>query len=326
MRLKQNFHTINKVDVTTAIDLYIKQCQSRNLSPRTIEIYKFHLDWFEKYLQSHSFDSIEDVSAVTVREYIRSIQLPDRSPSTVHCSFRVVRSFLKFCIVDELVSGSVLNGVTAPRLPKKIMPVLTEQEIQVIIDHLSTWDTTSPAERTLDDLFALRNLALFLFMLDSGLRIAEAANIKLEHIDLTSGRVFVDQGKGAKDRVVFISEQSVKYIRKYIRYSGIADQPYLWIGQMGPLTKEGLQTIFRQISLKTKILVNPHKIRRTFATMMLRNGADLYRLKELMGHSDLRTLELYLRTTDADLMNLHVKCSPIRGIRLYNGLNSSLRS
>jgi site-specific recombinase XerD len=297
--------------------LYIAACRSRRLSKRTIEAYNYYLNWFESWAKSVTVTDVRAVDATIIRNFLVSIQTSalgkKRSPNTIHGMSRVLRSFYVFLEKEEVVPVSPMRKVSAPKLPKRIMPALSEDEVRAFIVHWSQWERKPRNERTGLDLFQLRNLALFFFLLDTGLRVEECSRVLMSDVDIKTGRVFVRCGKGENDRVTFASEATLKYVRQYIRLLS-SDSKALWIGQYGPIGSDGIQMIFKRVSRELQIQVSPHKIRRTFAIMMLRNGADLYRLKELMGHSDIRTLERYLAIDENELGICVSKNSPVNSI------------
>lgn len=302
-------------EVSDQVKQYLDSCRARRLSSRTIETYSFYLDWLTKWCHEIGVSDVRELNPILLRQYMQWAQQPgargNRSPYTLHGAFRVMRSFFQFLVNDEVINSSPVSKLNEPKLPKRILPALNETEIRSIIEYWSEWEKKPRHERTGLDLFALRNLALFYFLLDTGLRVEEASRVLLSDVDLKSGRVFVRCGKGEKDRITFLSPHSLKYLVTYLRMVPATQSGSLWIGQYGALSAKGMQMIFKRLSREIGIRISPHRIRRTFAITMLRNGADLYRLKELMGHEDIRTLERYLDLCEDDLKEVHIACSPI---------------
>lgn len=304
-------------DVDEQIELYLSSCRSRRLSSQTLTTYRHNLDHLSSYCKKIGVSDVTDLSAIILRNYIEDVQTGGprgkRSAYTVHCAYRVMRSFFTFLHDEEVIVTNPIKRMKAPRLPKQILPSLTLDEVNTVINYWSGWEKKPRNLRNGLDLFELRNLTLFLFMLDSGVRVEECSRVMVSDVDLASGRVFVRCGKGEKDRITFVSEATLKYLRQYLKLVP-STESRLWIGQYGPMGAKGIQMIFKRLSREVGFRVSPHKIRRTFAIMMLRNGADLYRLKELMGHSDIRTLERYLAITSEDLQKCFKNASPVDAI------------
>lgn len=297
------------------IEQYLEDCRARRLSKRTLEIYGFYLNRLARWCSEIGVSDVNDLNPELMRQHIIWHQQPGprgkRTPSYVHGAFRVLRSFFKFLEVSEVISSSPIRSLKAPKLPKKILDPLTDEEIKLVIRTWSRWEKTPRHKRTGLQVFEMRNLALFYFLLDTGMRVAEAASCRIGDVDFKTGRVFVRCGKGEKDRLAFLSPTSLRYLQEYVRILPDSSESQLWIGQFGPLGASGIQMIFKRLGIDLGFQVSPHKIRRTFAILMLRNGSDLYRLRDLMGHADIRTLERYLKIDENDLRAAHSKWSPV---------------
>jgi len=301
--------------ISELIEQYLEDCTARRLSPRTIQVYSFFLARLASWCGQIGARDIQELTPEILRQHIIWHQQPGprgkRSSSYVHGAFRVLRSFFKFLEVSEIIETNPVKALKAPRLPKKILEPLTADQIQRVIQSLSGWEKTPRSQRTGLQLFEMRNLALFYFLLDTGMRAAEASSCRIGDVDLRTGRVFVRSGKGEKDRIVFLSSISLRYLQQYVRMRPDLGESQLWIGQFGPLGTSGIQMIFKTLGRELGFSVSPHKIRRTFAILMLRNGSDLYRLRDLMGHADIRTLERYLKIDENDLRVAHERWSPV---------------
>jgi site-specific recombinase XerD len=179
---------------------------------------------------------------------------------------------------------------------------LSVEEVKIIDRFLSKSDEHS-----------IRNKALFYVLLDSGLRLDECTKLKVGDVQ-DDGMILV-RGKGEKDRVVSLSETTLKVLGKYLklRRSPKPEAP-LWIGERGGMTNNGIAETIEKFGRRSGVHVSAHQIRRTFAVMSLRNGADLRSLQLLMGHSSLDTTMLYLRLLPEDLMNCHRKASPVTNL------------
>ncbi len=216
-------------DITDQVDQYLNACKARRLSERTISTYSFYLDWLKKWAEEIGANDVRRFDAQLLRSYLQWAQLPGargkRSPYTLHGAFRVMRSFFQHLANEEVIEVSPVAKIREPKLPKQILPALTETEIKSIIGYWSEWEKKPRHERTGLDLFSLRNLALFYFLLDTGLRVEEASRVLLADVDLKSGRVFVRCGKGEKDRITFLSAHSLKYLGMYLRIVPASEIP-----------------------------------------------------------------------------------------------------
>ena len=153
------------------------------------------------------------------------------------------------------------------------------------------------------------------FLLDSGLRAEEFVSLKVGDVNLITGSIEVQHGKGDKRRTVFISPATLKEVRRYLQERK-QEEPgsALFTTKSGErFTYNGLVTLVRELAKKAGIpRPGLHDFRRAFAINMLRNGCDLITLSRLMGHSDLQVLKRYLAQTEEDLRQAHQKASPAK--------------
>jgi site-specific recombinase XerD len=166
------------------------------------------------------------------------------------------------------------------------------------------------------DWLRLRDKALILLLLDTGLRIHEAH--KLTVADAQQETVLI-RGKGGKQRVVFLSAEVRLAIKRYLKACPypLTDESPLWWGRNGALTLWGIMEVVEKIGKRAglKRPLGAHAFRRTFATWSLRSGIDLEQLRQLMGHSDYSVLRQYLSLVEADLKRAHQQHSPLNNLR-----------
>jgi len=191
--------------------------------------------------------------------------------------------------------------------------IKTPKKAEVIQDPVELDNIFSMAKGQTDTFTGIRNKALLLFLLDTGCRASEALSVKLSDLDIVSGRVTIQKGKGKKFRIVFLGTKAKKALKAYIklRKDGSA---WLWIKTDGTkLTYEGLRAILRYSASKTTCKVKPtaHGFRRAFAVNFLRNGGNIYTLATLLGHSDLTMLKKYAKFDTDDLQKSHSAFSPV---------------
>jgi len=158
-----------------------------------------------------------------------------------------------------------------------------------------------------------RDRALLLSLLDTGCRASEFVALNVGDVNLHTGAVLVGAGKGGKARTTFIGAKSRRELSRYLRQSKAQANDPLWLTVQGTrLTYWGLRQIIRRRAEKAGVPVpSLHSFRRAFALYALRNGADIYSLQRLMGHSDLTVLRRYLKQTEADLQEAHRRAGPV---------------
>lgn len=280
--------------VGLAIDAFLIDRKASNLSPRTILVYRERLAKFAAWLQTQGVTHIERITPTHIRAHF--VEMQDRSLSawTINGQARAIKTFSRWLVFDGWLTKSPMTGVKMPKIPKGVLPALSLETVDKLLD-------------TADN---KRDYALILFLLDTGCRAMECCNLDAKDIDLATGTVNIVKGKGGKNRIVYVGAKTRKALIKYWReaYSG-QPQPHdpAWLGvdHRSRLEYEGLRTAIRRLSHDAGVKVTPHAFRRTFAIWSLRAGMDIYSLQRIMGHEDLQMLRQYLDIDDSDTAIAH---------------------
>ncbi len=262
----------------------------RKLSSNTIKSYKNDLKDFDIYFNGE----LESLSFKDIKKYLESLK--NDSARTVAHYLTVINSFYEFLVNEGKIGENPCNNIQAPKLPKKLPNYLTEEEIDRLLDI------------RLNTMYDYRNKAMLELLYATGLRISELVNLKINDIDLHNCfvRVF---GKGKKERIVPISDLAIKYLDLYINnyrnlILGNTISDYLFISNAK--TNISRQAFFKIIKKECKIKgidkdVSPHVLRHSFATHLLKHGADLRVIQELLGHEDISTTQIYAHLVNEKL-------------------------
>jgi site-specific recombinase XerD len=254
---------------------------------------------------------VEEVTTNLVRRFIFEIQETKtqygRAPSshTIYTYYRNLKAFFHFHEDEETISASPMRRVKPPKLDKQILPALTAEDIAKL--------EGATASRTF---VGKRDRALIYFLLDTGCRRTETANMRVGDVDLKTGVVNVVQGKGRKDRITKLGSRALMALIRYLRTRGeLRDTDALWVGKYGPISSEGIGTLVQKLGDKCGVHANPHRFRRTMALSMLRAGCDVFSLQHLLGHTELDVLKRYLAQTGHDVAAAHERFSPVDHLR-----------
>lgn len=158
---------------------------------------------------------------------------------------------------------------------------------------------------------SIKNRAMVEMLLSTGLRCEELINLKVSDVDLQHKTVMVRSGKGGKDRVTFMSDIAVEYLRKYLN-SRKHDSEYVINNRRSdaPISTDAVRRALKKIGNASNIDdVHPHRFRRTFATELYRRGMDIYSIGKLMGHSNIATTKRYIYTANEQLQADYTKYS-----------------
>jgi site-specific recombinase XerD len=300
---------------------YFEICnKSEGRSAKTISWYSANLRQFHRYLQArHLPDSIEDIDIQLLREYILFLQnrkkftghpytpaKPDLvSAATVHGHVRTLRAFFSWLVREGLVQNDAASNLKPPKLPKRIVSTLSDEEIKAILNTLNSANSCDA-----------RNQTIVMLLLDTGLRIQELTSLKMDDTNLDQGVLKV-MGKGQKERIVPIGNNVQRSLQRYLfRYRpepahmGI-DSVFLSTSGT-PLTENSLKLMFARLSRRSGVSrLHAHLCRHTFATRFLINGGDVFTLQQILGHSTLEMVRHYVNLASSHITIQHRRFSPL---------------
>jgi len=269
-------------------------------SDRTIRFYNQRLAVLRQELGDQR--PIDGVTREEVRLFMAKIS-GRYSPETVRGTVVAVKRLFAWAAGEGMIQTDPLVGLRLPSLPRIDRPALSLEEVR------SLFTRGFPKTKT-----GRRTRTMFLLAIDTGLRVSELCNLRLEDVH-DDGSITVRQGKGRKDRVVFAGRQSIESIADYRRQDPSAHvggpEANLWsLDNARHVTPASFRRALCRAGDRVGVEVHPHKLRRTFATMMLLNKADLFSLQELMGHSDISTTRKYIPRDLERLRSVHRSASP----------------
>jgi len=282
------------VALTDAYTDFILSRQAMNCTPATLDFYRHTAGKFLQWIEGQNISQPEEVSARYVCAYLALSIDEGKKDITLHARARAIRTLLRFWHQEGYIRELVTFDM--PKLEKKRLPVLTADQVRLICKACN-----------------VRDKAIVLFMVDSGLRQAEVVRLNWEDIDMQSGLVRVREGKGKKDRSAVIGTTTRRALLGYRRsLSTIVDSsPSFQTDEHTRFTGSGLMMMFRRLSAKTGIHVTAHALRRTFTILSLRAGMDALHLQNLRGWASLDMVNHYAQMVDEDLLQAHAAHSPV---------------
>jgi integrase/recombinase XerD len=245
---------------------------------------------FVAYLKRQSVDRPGDVISMHVRQFLVDVAARGVADTTVHAVARGTRALLRFWQEEGYRTSPIV--VPMPHVDRKRLPFLAPEQVRNALGQCSS----------------RRDRALLLFLVDTGVRRAEALAINWGEIDFDRGAVAVARGKGGKARTVVIGDRTTRALLAYRRSlpRSPSNEDPLWQSRSGRrLALAGLRALMTRLSRRAGIRITPHMLRRTFALMALRQGMDLISLQRLMGHADLNMTSRYVAMLDEDLVAAH---------------------
>ena len=253
----------------------------KKLSKNTIKAYDNDLN---KLLEFKN--NLLSINNKDIKEFIKKSN--NLSTKTLAHRLTVINSFYNYLLSENIISINPCYSINMPKIPSKLPEVLSEEEVDKLLDI------------NLVDIYSYRNKAMLELLYATGMRASELTNLKLNNIDLNSCIVRI-MGKGSKERIVPINDTTIKYLNIYINnyrkeILNKKDSEYLFISNaLKPITRQGLFKIIKKECIRAGIKKNvyPHILRHSFATHLLNHGANIRIIQELLGHEDITTTEIY---------------------------------
>ena len=279
--------------ITDSIINYRRFLKRRNYSKHTLRNYMNTLKYFVLWLDV----PIEAVTHKKLLAFIDHLLDKRLKPKTINCYLDSIRGFYDYLIHEEdiAITHPVKRGY-ALRLSRPLPRYLREEQIGKLFDVID-----SP-----------RDLAMFKLMLRCGLRVEEVARLTLAALDLARGQVFVYEGKGRKDRVVYLSKDAYQALVKYLKVRPCSRAKRLFLVDKGrfkgkPIKVRGIQYRMQHYAKKAGINVCCHQLRHTLATQMLNADADIVTIQDLLGHSRITTTQRYSQISNQKVRRDYTK-------------------
>lgn len=268
----------------------------RGYSPNTVEAYKHDLDWLLGYLEQEGLDPLS-VKLEDLEHFAAMLSDHDISAKSQARILSGVRAFYRYLILDGYLDVDPTELLESPHLPQHLPEYLSTEEVDALENSI---DLTSNEGH--------RNRAIIEVFFSCGLRVSELTNLKLSDLFLPQGFIRVN-GKGGKQRLVPISERAIHELELWFddrRQMNIkpSEEDYVFLNRRGHhLTRTMILIMVKRQAEAAGIkkTISPHTLRHSFATALLKGGADLRIIQELLGHADLGTTEIYTHMDDESL-------------------------
>jgi len=281
------------MELTDAIGRYRRFLKRRNCSAHTVKNYINILGHFSSCLQI----PIEEATIKETDAYMDHLLRHRKKPKTINCHFSCIHAFYEYLIEDDRMP--IINPVRKHyrlRLPNPLPKHLRNEQVTTLFKEIN--DT--------------RDRAMFMLMLRCGLRVEEVARLTLDAIDYRSRQLYVFNGKGSKDRVVYLSEDALSVLQSYTQKRKWAKEKRVFLVQKGPLkgkpiSVRGIQKRIEYYSRKTGTQVSCHHLRHTMATQLLNADAALVTIQDLLGHSKITTTQCYCKVSNLKVQRDYYK-------------------
>lgn len=278
----------------------------RGLSPNTLAAYRSDLCAFASWLRHERERSLVAAQRSDLLDYLVVLSLQGRKPRSSARLLSCLRQLYQHLLRRGLIQEDPSARVESPKLGRPLPKSLSEREVEALLGAPDTENARGHRDRTmLEVLYA------------SGLRVSELVTLTTTQVGLTQGVVRVI-GKGSKERLVPLGEESTTWLRDYLRgpraeiLSGRVTDYLFPTSRSDCMTRQAFWLLIKRYALAAGVVkpLSPHTLRHAFATHLLNHGADLRVVQMLLGHSDLSTTQIYTHVARERLKQLHARHHP----------------
>ncbi|WP_252241613.1 tyrosine-type recombinase/integrase [Clostridium sp. ZBS18] len=273
---------------------------------------KMFFSFYKLYKEKKSTDDISNVNITKISiEDIQKITLDDlysfidflvkkkNCANTRNRKIATLKSYFRFLLKKKYIQENIAEDLETAKIPKKEVLAPTPNEVEKIFNSLNK-----------DSKFYIRNKAMLSVLAYAGLRVEECSNLTLNDVDLVNEQVIVRDGKGNKDRIIYMSNSLLDSLNEYFDTIDNKDK-FLWIGEHGKkLSKETIMSIVKtaiiNAGLKDKGYTT-HSLRKYFATEFYKaSGYNILLTSEMLGHSSIETTRKYLKVNENDIRKIMI--------------------
>lgn len=287
----------------------------RGLAQNTQASYRRELEHFCHYLEDDGCNTIESITQDHIRGYLESRLNDEDEPvkeRTLAHNLISIRQWMSFLVGDGLLEVNPAEHIDIPKYAQRDPVYLNESEVDALLK--------APNEETPE---GLRDRAMIELLYATGMRVSELVNLNVRDLDLDNGCITA-HGKGSKDRLIPMGECAHLWIQRYLETSrpellskAPSNVPTLFVTRKGAgMTRQGFWKNLKKYALEAGIRkeISPHKLRHTFATHLIAHGADLLAVKEMLGHADISSTQIYTHVSRERLKQVFVEFHP----RMHN--------
>lgn len=251
-------------------------CILKGYSKETFKAYNYNIQRYLTFLQKTSLNPNNE----SVKSYLLTQKT---STNTSRLQYASLRFYFKEILKRPFTTEQVPIKKKEKQLPK----VISKNKIKLIINSTKN----------------LKHKIIIALLYSTGIRLNELINLKRIDIDFEKNLVIIRKGKGKKDRITIISKNLRLDLLKYYS-NNIFKTEYIFEGRKGKYTKKSVQAVLKQAGKKINQNLTPHMLRHSFATHLLEEGTDIRYIQALLGHSDLKTTQIYTKVASTKLQNI----------------------
>lgn len=297
--------------IATEIQDYLSNCEhQKKLSPNTIRAYKIDAKYFLPFLSQYKLQNepVSKIEKVIIQQFVDNL-LAHYAPRTCKRKIACIKAFFNYLEFEDIIPINPFRKIRlkikeAQTLPKVMKQSETTEQLRYVYQMANNTKT----KRQL--FYAKRAIAVYELLLGTGMRIGELCHLKLSSLDLDNLTIRI-LGKGGKERIVYlVSDIVVDAIKAYLKLRTSHSEFIFTNWNNNRMREESIRNIILSIGEKTvHRRITPHMFRHTFATMLLENNVDIRYIQELLGHSSIRTTQIYLHLSNTSIRSALIQAN-----------------
>lgn len=306
------------ITLSKAIEGYKLAAEARHLSPNTIADYT---NSFRKFIEYLTDDPVfTDIDHITIQRFIADQTTVTKKTCLNY--YTALAALWTWAVREGLVSRHVVHQVEPPAQESRQVIPFTQSDVKALLAALSRSRAyTRPGKRACDHRLSAadRNRSIIMLLLDTGLRASELCELKIYSMDMRNHRIKVVGGKGDKDRLLPFSARTGQALWRYLasRPEALTNEPLFATQDNDPMTRDRLLKLCHSLGQRAGVNdCHPHRFRHTFAVEFLKNGGNAYALQDMLGHTTMEMVKVYLHLAQVDLDAAHKIASPVDNWRL----------
>ena len=296
----------------------------KSAAKNTVASYKIDLIDLLSFIKKHSL-LLENISQSDIANYLVTLSEKGLSNRTLARKISSIKHFFKFLCTERIRSDNPALYLDMPKQEKLLPKALSKNDVEAMLNSI---DTSLGRDR-------IRDKCMLEILYSSGMRVSELillkySSIQKEAISSDSHAAIIIKGKGSKERIIILNQSALQSLKLYlsIRAEFLKNQQcdYLFPsfnkkGEITHLSRQRFHQIIKSIAAAANInpeLVSPHKLRHSFASHLLQNGADLRVVQELLGHADISSTQIYTKVLSEQAKNLVLETHPLADIKTHS--------
>ncbi len=284
-------------------ETYLKQ--NKRASQNTVVSYMRDIKRFSNFCIENGIKDLAKSTPKAINSYISDLSEDGKSSATITRSIASLKAFFLYLLSDKVISDNPMSGVKTVKKTKKLPHILTNKEIDLFL-----------SQPKCDSAKGYRDKAMLELLYATGIRVSELISLDVEDINIELG--FIKCGTDANERFIPVYPAALKAVSEYLNEA----RPLLLSGLSGSslflnlngerMTRQGFWKIIKHYKETSKIKseITPHTLRHSFALHLLENGADINDIKEMMGHSDISSMQVYAKLIKNNLKKSYIKFHP----------------